>query len=1067
MRKFCLLALLCPLLGWTQIHQPSNRILTGTIYQTTNGTPIYLVSLTLKKTGKKTRSDENGFFSLGNFTGSDTLIATHMGYQLLQITLDENTTFPLRLFMEPMVQNLEEVIVNTGYQTTPKERATGSFVKIDNQLLERRVGSNILDRLDGIAGSLLFNRNRNPSVNESPIMIRGRSTLFASTEPLIILDNFPYDADISTINPNDIEDITILRDASAASIWGVRAGNGVIVITTKKGTQSAKPVFRFNMNSTFNERPNLRYQPVTDAREYMGLETFLFDRGHYNGRINTPHLSLSPLITMLAQRRAGIITAADSLQLVNNLIQQDYRKDLNDHFYRPSMNQQYTLSMDGRHNLGQYHWAIGYDKNQGDLIGNQNERFTLRTRQHWQILPSKLESTTDLTLTNTRTITYNDITLTSYPIYTDLVDPQGTGLPVYRDYRSQWLDTIAQRQLLDWTYRPLDDRDHVSNRSMLTDLRLLQTFNYTFKKGWGLSLSYQWQQGNQHGHQHRSRQSYFTRDLINRFTVPNYITGVPTRQIPIGGIMDRSITQYYSHNLRLQMNYTTTIAEKHSITAVAGAEVRDYHNSNTSFRRYGYNEENQTDIPVNSVSQLPTLPIGNPGSIATGNTQRKLTDRFVSYFLNAGYVLNQRYLVNLSIRKDESNIFGVNANQRGVPLWSMGLGWNLHKESFIQKLKWVNQLKLRTTYGFNGNLDKSTTAFTTAGIGLGSVFAQPASFIINPPNPNLSWERIGMWNTAVDFALWNQRISGSIEYYIKSGKDLIGNSPVPTQTGVAQFRQNIANLETKGWDLNLHIQAMRKKWRWDIHLLYSHSQDIVTKYLVTPQQAKSYLSSMPLNPLQGKPWSAVFAYPWAGLSNNNGDPLGIIQGQPSNNYSALVTPASFADLKYFGSGRPTSFGSIRNDLSWGRFAFSFNIVYEWGFYFRRSSVAYNTHYSSMIQYGNLVHGDYMMRWQKPGDEKNTQVPSRVYPAVPARDEFYQYAEVLVENGNHIRLRDTRLSYDLPVHKWQNKIIKRAQLYGYINNIGIIWRANQQGIDPNHVTGNPTPRSYALGINVDF
>ena len=1063
LRIFSLLALLCPL--WLFAQNKTYLPLSGKLVAAnTTHSPLAGADLALVSAKRRAVSGADGGFHFESVSFPDTLLISLPGYRIKKVPLLAGASF-LEIQLEPLITQLDEVVVNTGYQALPKERATGSFVQIDNELLNRKIGNNILDRLDGVTSGLIFNRNKTPAANESSIMIRGRSTLFASPDPLIIVDNFPYDGDISSLNPNDVESITILKDAAASSIWGVRSGNGVIVITTKKG-KPGKPRLSLTTNLTFGVRPDLYYQPMLDAPSYIGLESFLFSKGYYNSRIASPYLSLSPAVDLMARRKAGTISAADSAAAMNALSSMDVRRQLNDYFYRPSLLQQYTASLQGGNEKDRYYFSLGYDKNLAATKYDAQEKITLNWKNTRSLMADQLEWTTQIMFNSGRTKTSSSTALNNnFPVYTSLLDNSGNALPYYRDFRKSWIDTIGQGQLLDWNLRPYDELTLANNQTLNSEIRMMSSLNWKITKGLDAVLQYQYQQGNTVLQNLQSQASYYTRDQINRYSQPDYIARVATRAIPLGDILDRTESDFNSHNARLQINYNRSMGD-HQWSALAGTEIKDYHATSFVRRLFGYNADNGTDLPINPLAQFITLPSGSQTRISFNSSQSSATDRYLSAFANAGYTYQKKYTLTVSARKDESNLFGVDANQKGVPLWSAGAGWILSQERFFHSSV-VSFLKLRATYGYNGNLDKTTSAYTTAITGSTSIFLQPTALLINPPNPDLSWEKIAMQNYGVDFSLWNGRIGGSAEYFIKNGANLIGNSEVASQTGVSQFRQNIADTRTTGFDLTISATPLKGNLQWNIVFLYSHAADIVTDYRLKPAQIKRYVNANNLNPMEGKPWSAIFAYPWAGLSTTTGDPQGWVNGQISSDFTRLTTPQSISELKYMGAGRPTDFGSLRNTFTLGRFSVSANITYELGFYFRRPSIFYSTAFSSIQTSGGIVNADYANRWQKPGDELITNIPSLVYPAITARDEFYQYSEALIEKGDHIRLRDLQLSYEPVIKQRPGNSLTSLRFSMYMNNIAILWRANHANIDPNAITGMPAPRSIALGLTLGF
>ena len=258
----------------------AQTILKGRIISATDSLPLPGASIRIQgnNTGQSTAAD--GSFSI-SINEDNVLHVSYLGYQSREINLRLQHDNPLLILLQENENRLSEVVVSTGYQSLPKERATGSFVQVDNELLNRRVSTDVLSRLEDAVPGLVFNRQ-----GDSRISIRGQSTISANAEPLIVLDNFPYEGDINSINPNDIESITVLKDAAAASIWGARAGNGVIVINTKKGRY--KQALKVAVNSSVNigARPDLFYEPKISSSDYIAMEQLLFSRGFYKASRN-------------------------------------------------------------------------------------------------------------------------------------------------------------------------------------------------------------------------------------------------------------------------------------------------------------------------------------------------------------------------------------------------------------------------------------------------------------------------------------------------------------------------------------------------------------------------------------------------------------------------------------------------------------------------------------------------------------------------------------------------------------------------------------------------------------
>lgn len=647
-----------------------------------------------------------------------------------------------------------------------------------------------------------------------------------------------------------------------------------------------------------------------------------------------------------------------------------------------------------------------------------------------------------------------------YP-YAHLADQDGNPLPVTRDYRRGFVYEAAENGLLNWQYYPLKEIELTNNLTSLTEYRINTTLGYQIFPSLKAEVLYQYWKNDTEGRDHHLEDSYFARNLVNLYTQVNN-DGSLYRAIPEGGILDMNNSHASSHNLRGQLNYEHSWRQKHRLSALAGYEIKEVVAANTWYRYYGYDDELANSIPVDYVNTYGQYYLPSyQRKIPNYEGRSEITDRFVSLYANAAYTFKDRYTLSLSGRKDQSNLFGVKANQRGVPLWSAGASWTLSDEPFFD-VDALPLLKLRATYGYNGNIDKTVTAYTTASFeGTSFYTGLPYARITNPPNLELQWERIKVVNLGLDFNALDGRLDGSFEYYWKRGLDLIGYAPVAPSTGVSQFRGNTAATSGHGIDLTLNSFNIDGNLKWRTTLLFSQAANKVTEYkaenspslLIQYGDVSAYVQ-------EGKPIFSLYSYEWAGLDPDTGNPQGYLDGEVSTDYSQIINTATPESIVYHGPARPTVFGAVRNTLSWHNLSLSFNISYRLGYYFRRNS----------ITYGNTMglggHGDYYDRWQEPGDEQRTNVPS--IPEVPSgfRDTFYKYSEALVEKGDHIRFQDVRLDYALSRDQWSWLPFESANIYGYVNNIGILWKATDAVPDPDYRNAKLL-RTYAIGLKVDF
>ncbi|MBB6108716.1 TonB-linked outer membrane protein, SusC/RagA family [Mucilaginibacter lappiensis] len=1027
-----------------------------------NGSPLSGATIKIKDGPGLATSDSNGDFQINNIADSTILQISFVGYLTKEIIVT-NANY-LTISLENGGNQLSEVlVVSTGYQIIPKERATGSFVLIDSALLNRRVSTNILDRLDGVASGVLFNKSLG-SGNNPAISIRGRSTIFANPDPLIVLDNFPYDGDLNNINPNDIESVSILKDAAAASIWGTRAGNGVIVITTKKGRTSAGVKISFNANTTFSQRPNLHYQPQMSSADYINLEQFLFNKGYFNNTINDGYSTISPALAVFLQKRNSQITAVDSASKINQLKNNDIRNDLEKYIYRPAVKQQYSFSLSGGNTSNTYYLSAGYDKNLDNTSTNSYDRFTINANDSYFLLNNKLQITAGILLSTSNTKANTEVyTNPLYP-YEQLADANNNSLSVVRTggLRKQFTDTTGSGRLLDWNFRPLDENSSNSKNS-LTDYKLNTTAKYKVFDGLEVVLNYQYEKGNSDYTLLHASDSFYTRNMINSYSQVDPVTGVVTRPIPLGAIENVSNSTYTSKYGRAQINYLKKINPKNEVNFLAGVEVKDYQSSANSNVLYGFNPSDDSSLPVDYLTYFPQYYGYVTNTIPYGSQQSYSIDRTKSVFVNASYIYNGKYVLSASARRDESNIFGVKTNQKGVPLWSSGLVWNISKESFYH-VELFPVLKMRFTYGYNGNVDKTTSAYLTAQDSGPNTWNTEYTSIVNPPNPSLRWEEDRNINWGLDYVTKSGLLSGSIDYYIKTGIDLIANSPIAPQTGITQFKGNAADTKTTGIDFILTKNSTGNSLlKWQSTLLFSYSKDIITNYKVKQGSNAQIIVGNYLNPVEGYPYNAIFSYPYRGL-DNQGKPQGTLNGAVSEDYASILSSNNLSNLVYKGSATPLIYGSFRNSFSYDKFDLSLNLTYKFDYFFRRPNV-----FSGSNNFGSFGYlaADYDKRWQVPGDELRTNIPALTYPLNDAQNGFFQGSSFLVEKADNIRLQDIRLSYNLRMAKG-SPVLKNLQIYAYLNNIGIIWKATKQNIDPDYLYAPyGDPKTLSLGISTHF
>jgi TonB-linked SusC/RagA family outer membrane protein len=1011
-------------------------------------------------------SDVNGRFKIVFRSGYDTVVVSHIGYKTVTKYFGKDFSGLIHIQMIPATNELKEVVVSTGYQDLPKERATGSFYKLDNQILNQRVSPDIISRLDGITSGLLFDHH---DVNTQTIQIHGLSTLnYDAATPLIVLDNFPYSGDINNINPNDVESITILKDAAAASIWGARAGNGVIVITTKKGKYGQSLAINFNSNLTLTPKPNLFSANQIPVSDYIDLEKNLFNQGFYDDAFSDPTFpAVSPVVDILNQARNGQITSTQADAMINQLRTHDVRNDMEKYLYRQSVAQQYYLNLTGSGSNIRYLVSAGYDKNLNNLRGNANDRLTLRSNNIID-LTKKWQLQTDVVLTKSNSTNNSPGGYGSYNLYSghlapyaSLENPDGSPAAIDIYYSKAFTDTAGNGKLLDWKYRPLQELANNDNKEGVTDILINLGTSYKILKWLRADVKYQYEQSWDQVNNLQNLNSFNTRDYINTFTQITDNGNVYI--VPKADILNTEETIKKQQAVRGQLTIDQTFNSKNQLSAIVGGEIRQTQTSSNYATIYGYDPNTLVTIPVDYANTYPTYDeIYGDTYIQNGTRFTEYLNRFVSLFANAAYTFDNKYTISASGRRDASNLFGVATNQKWQPLWSAGGKWNIDHEKFYA-VSWLPQLSLRVTYGVAGNISPNESALTKIGYftALRSPINMPSVGLSAPANPHLTWEQVKTLNTGIDFTLFNNRITGSIDYYIKHSDDLFNDVQLDPTVGFQSATQNSASIFSKGSDVVINSLNTDGIVKWRTTLLFNYIKYKLVKDLATTGVEGFVSDGTYIFPeLNYNPY-VIASYKWAGLDPKTGDPQGYVNGVVSKDYEAIEqTPVGQQVIN--GSAVPTIFGTFRNTIDWNRFSFAANVTYRFDYYFRKPA----TNYYALLN-NDVGYTDYLQRWQKPGDELRTNVPSFIYPDDPLRDEFYQRASINALKADNIKLTDLYLSYDFSLlHKTIG--LKSLQIYFYANQLNLmIWKANHAGIDPDIIYAVKPPVTYSIGIKANL
>ncbi len=1055
----------------TGIKGQSIRDVSGIIRSEGTNEPIAGVTLQIHGRTIFYVTGEQGRFTIPQVRDSMMLHISHVQYKSKTIIIN-NKLDELIIHLERNDGEIQEVAVYaTGYTLIPKERAAGSFEIFDKKKLNQSLSSNILDRLDGLSGSLALDRRAAMQTEggktDVSLRLRGMSTLMSDARPLIIVNNFPFEGKLSDINPNDIESISFLKDASASAIWGAKSANGVIVIQLKQSKIGESKSINALFTTRISNKPNLyANNRFISAPEYMGFEEIMFNRNYYR---DEKTILLSPYAHLLSKKHKGLIDENEFQFEKSKFMEQDIRKQADQYLYQNAIDKIMNINMSGGSSLHSYLFSIGYDDVKPVLVGNSNSRLSLRVDNKIRITSKfeaqfsidyihRMERNNSVSLFDQSGIVPADKNMI-YP-YASLIDINGEPTRSAIAFNPFFLDSFNQSHNRDWLFSPLEELDIRDNTYKNNSIRMFSNLNYKLSKDLTISANYIFNSTNGDRINHFTADSYYTRNLVNRF-----MQGPGSFIIPNGAIRHKTVDASRKYGGRMQLDFNKNIFNKLSINSLVGGEISSYISIFDPLQiLYNFSEDNYIGQNIFDYSKYYTVNPDGAQRIPSSNSQiYELTDRFISYYGLGTLMWDNRYLLTTSLRWDGSNLFGVKTNQKGVPLWSLASGWLLHNEKFMNNSK-LSELKLRATIGENGNINKNATAYPTAVFTTNSSTGLREALLKTAGNPQLKWERVLSWNIGVDWALLKRSLGGSIDFFKKDAYDLMGLKEADPTTGInpvlSGVKQmiNYGKFESSGFDVRLFSKNnIGNKLIIDTDFSISKNWNKVVDYNVVPLGIQDYFQYI-VPAVAGKSRDIFYAFPWYGLDSQTGAPLIMEEGNLTTNYTN-VPKFLPENLMNIGSSFPIWNGSFRAGLSYKQLSLSALILWKGKYNFRRSSI----NYQELLDSWNM-HNDYYLRWQQPGDEDKTYIPAIPTTVDRNRELYYMNSDVLVERGDYIRLQSIQINYSLPL---KNNLFK-LDVIGVMENLGLIWTKNKQGLDPEyHLYYYNPPKQFSLGLRANF
>ncbi len=1105
-----------------KIEKMDSRTISGEVVDE-NGDPLAGATVMLKGTDIGVATNVDGQFSLMVSGNRPVLEVSYIGMTPQTISISKDIKY-LFLTMKTADNMMDEVVV-TGYQNIKRESATGSYQVLTAKDLDKRSTPDLASRLEGTVPGLVMDPKKG-STDEDAFTIRGVGTFQAKSSPLIVVDGLPIEGGISTVNPYDIENITVLKDAAAASIYGARASNGVIVITTKQAKMQRLTV-DFNADLTVSEKQDYSNYGWASAADMIELERY-----NYNAMLAEPGQAglnsvltdyrnnrqghLSKVMRLFLQNHEGDLSDADMNAMLSNWAGNDYRKEYMDVHDRTHVTQLYNVAMRMQGNSLSSSFNVNYST---DNLGVQNENsssLTFKYRGDLKVC-KWLDLAFGLNVLNTRSKTHaygSYLGINSFMPYETMYNADGTRRGMEAEiYPGLEPFSDPVYELKDASFNLADEMNRNFSKRRYTNTRTFLHAKFNILPGWTASGQFQYEDIFARTKTLYEADSYFMRNLYNLYTTASSVmewVDDPSKDwwgadfdfdayladpdhygmmqqaktqtvhhIPEGGCLQTYTQEAQYYTFRAQTGYNNTFAGKHFIDAIAGMEYRQTRVTTENSLQYGYDPRTQTNLnlmtdwayinnPTSNVFGSDAPVNGAPSTFGTSS----VLHRYYSIYFTGSYVYDNRYSLSGSYRVDKTDLFGSDPKFRGRPLWSIGGSWNAHNEAFLRDYTWLNALKLRASYGLTGNIDPNSTSYLTARIKTNSITGGKQGNLQTPPNDQLRWEKTATWNAGVDFAFLGYRLNGSVDYYHKKGTDLLTVTDLDRTTGWSSLTINSGNMVNNGIEFQLDgviipSQGRRSLGiRLGLNFAYNHNK--ITKVSHFVNSGSEYLNPNLLH--EGYPINSMFAFDYTGLKEVDGLYYMGWRDHEGVEHTSSIGSSEFTidDVLYIGSTTPVYTGSILPTITWNGFTLSAMFNYYGGHYMRIGNDEWSDGTGGSSGYTNTfgngaVFEKVLNYWR--GDER--------YPANGYFSKDYKYLGYSnyrssnIAHADYLKFRNIMLSFNFDPKLCRRIGLNDIRLRFQVNNLGT-WARNSRNLDPEALTTNGShtnkvPRSYTFSL----
>lgn len=1107
-----------------------------------NKLPLPGVTVSVKGLTIGTATNQNGEYVLMlPETDKLSLIFSFIGMKTQEVKYTGKDT--INVVMREDVAQMDEVVV-TGYQQVDKRHLTSAVNTVKMEDIDVP-GVNRLDAmLEGRIPGLTFIQNTGQVGAAPKLRIRGTSTILGSQEPLWVVDGIiqqdPVNIDpqqlndldfvnllgnaISGLNPDDIERIDVLKDAAATALYGSRAANGVIVVTTRKG-KVGPPRVSYTMSGTLTLRP--RYSDrgfnMMNSKERVDVSRELMESGiRYTGTYGEQSQWVGFEQAYIDYYKNGTIDFNEFKHRVQRY--ESMNTDWLGILTEDTFSNSHTLSINGGSENARYYASVGYADEQGNVLGESSKRYTLsmKSQAFWDKFSGVFSS--NMSVYNKK---YNpsDVNVMSY------ASKMSRALPLREENGDLWFYKTVNAVGYQDQYSHMNIINEINESDQTIDqytISLTGQIQYNFSDAFKLSGTGSFSFGHTQEDIWYGEESNYVHKLKQ--------DGGMTSLCPFGGVLFTKATRNRSYTFRLEGNYNKNFGSenKHMVNTMLGYEVSSTKYNNTNEEQRGYYKNrgmgfvDLSDLDANSLG-VPT----DPTKVVTNNVyyylwkvknvpsySQTLTN-MMSAYLTLTYCYDDRYILNFNTRADWSNSFGDRSNEKLFPVWSLSGRWNI-SDDILKDVYWVDNLALRVSYGMQGNMPSGQPVRTTITKGdYNKTYGNYASTILNYKNPDLKWEKTHSWNAGLDFSVLNGNIQGSVSVFYKKTTDAFLTKRVASVNGITSYVVNAGNVENKGIELAFTFTPINNAlsssgnrgfvWRIDpqigqtlnqlINRAVSQSNDVLQDELTVTDllNGTGHVAGTPLN--------TFYSYRYKKLDNQGIPTFYGLEDENKTELNAKYTQMAQSDkkavwmevLEESGTRVPVIQGGINNYFAYRNFSLSFNLTYSLGNKIRLLKLCSGDYSAITPQPYNNLRKEFVNRWRFPGDEERTNIPAirtgttyqgsneevwrdygwwreAAWRPIPSSSfskyDMYDYSNLRVVSGDYLRLSSLVFKYAFDEKLLDKLGISSAYLSLSGTNLFTLCSSKLKGQNPEqsgttdivNISIRPT---FSISLNVNF